>query len=172
MAPLFAITEMCLHSSHSCYLLRYLSKYLSTGDIKDITKMMTEIVEESNEHAQQNSLGNPIKKIQSPLSLDNIPCVKSVCLVELVDLLKPIKIKGFVSLKCKESLVKMSEGSPFIFSPFEARRQRKNQRPEILWVVGNPGEIVLMVENTLPLDLRVTNMVCGVALPCAHVVLL
>ncbi len=98
------------------------------------------------------------EKIQSPLPLDNIPSVQSVSLIELVDLLKPIKIEGFVSPK-ETPVVNQNEQSPFIFSPFEAKRRRGKQRPEVLWVVGNPGEIKLIVKNTLPFDLRVSKMV-------------
>lgn len=98
------------------------------------------------------------EKIQSPLPLDNIPSVQSVSIIELVDLLKPIKIEGFVSPKETPTL-KPNDQSPFIFSPFEAKRRRGKRRPEVLWVVGDPGEIKLIVENTLPFDLRVTKMV-------------
>ncbi len=143
--------------SHSCYLLCYLAPYLSADEIKKITEMLKG---EKSPGEESPSSASPIEaeKIQSPIPLDNIPSVRSVSLIELVDLLKPIKIKGFVS--SKETLVDQNiEQSPFIFSPFEAKRRRGKHRPEILWVAGNPGEIKLIVENTLPLDLRVSKMV-------------
>lgn len=119
--------------------------------------MLKNIMEESSERDSGSPDSAAIKKIQSPLPLENIPWVKSVSLVDLVDLLKPTKIKGFV--EPKEILSKEDQQSPFIFSPYEARRRRGKQRPEVLWVVGNPGEIKLIVENTLPFELKASKMV-------------
>ena len=115
--------------------------------------MLGQIAEEKSENTQQNSTN-----VRSPLPLENFPSVKSVHLIELVDLLKPIKIEGFVPPAPKEAPA-TSTNSPFIFSPFEANRRKGKKRPEVLWVVGNPGEVLMIVENTLPFELRVTNMV-------------
>ena len=50
-----------------------------------------------------------------------------------------------------------SPQSPFIYSALSARK--KKQRPEVLWVQGDPAEIAMVITNPLPVELRVEKMV-------------
>jgi len=145
------------NSSHSCYLLQFLAGHLSTDDLKQVTTLLTEISSETSSKSQfTESLAtfSLFGKLCSPLPMENFPTRKSIGLVDVPELKKPLKIQGFVSASAASAL---SDRSPFIYSPYEAKR--KKQRPEVLWVVGDPGEILLIIENTLPFDLRVTDMV-------------
>lgn len=127
-----------------------------TSELINVTSMLEDIVAETTHEASKNSnyATSMIGKLQSPLPLLNFPRVSSVTINSLVTQLAPVKIKGFVSLDpVAENM------GPFIFSPFEAKRKKDKQRPEVLWVVGNPGEILIMIENPHPFDMRVSAMV-------------
>ena len=121
--------------------------------------MLEEIVDEATENANKNSkyAATMIGKLESPFPLLNFPKVTSVTIIPFMSQLAPIKFEGFVSPKTPGSVV-VNKG-PFIFSPFEAKRLKEKQRPEILWVVGNPGEILMIIENPHSFDLRVAKMV-------------
>ena len=121
--------------------------------------MLEDIVDEATEEANKNSMyaATMIGKLESPLPLLNFPKVTSVTIVQFVSQLAPIKIEGFVSPTTPGNVTENK--GPFIFSPFEAKRQKEKQRPEVLWVVGNPGEILMIIENPHPFDLRVAKMV-------------
>ena len=48
-------------------------------------------------------------------------------------------------------------GGPFIYTPIG--KKKKENRPEVVWVEEEPGEIAVEIVNLLPFDLKVERMV-------------
>ena len=46
---------------------------------------------------------------------------------------------------------------PFIYTPIG--KKKKDNRPEVVWVEEEPGEIAVEIVNPLPFDLKVEKMV-------------
>lgn len=119
--------------------------------------MLTDIVEETQSQIQSDpsSASSLSELLSAPFPPVNFPCVQSFHPKALVNQLAPLKEAGFVSPK-QEVGGATSGSGPFIYTPFG---KNKTKRPEVLWVLGDPGEVSLSVSNPLPIELRVENMV-------------
>ena len=122
--------------------------------------MLTDIVQEAHDKAKVNPMFAASMKgrLTSPLPLVSFPLVHSFHPKPLVEHLNPCKMKGFTSPIFKQEDNKMATNGPFIYTPIG--RKKKENRPEVMWVEEEPGEIAVEILNPLPFDLKVEKMVC------------
>ncbi len=135
--------------------------------------MLTDIVEETREklNTDPSSVVSLTSLLTAPFPLDNFPTIRYFTPKHLVPHLSPLKEAGFVS---PSSLTKTEgdqdgEGAggssgPFIYTPFGNKGRKKDKRPEVLWVEGDPGDINMFISNPLPIELRVERMVRWISL--------
>ena len=157
--PTHTLSPSLRLNSHSCYLLQVLYQYLPKSELLDLTTMLTDIVQEAHDKAKVNPMFAASMKgrLTSPLPLVNFPLVLSFLPKPLVNHLNPYKMKGFTSPVVTERENKMAVTGPFIYTPIG--RKKKDDRPEVVWVEEEPGEIAVEIVNPLPYDLKVEKMV-------------
>ena len=124
--------------------------------------MLTDIAQEAHDKAKVNQTfaASMQGKLVSPIPLVNFPLVHSFQPKALVPHLNPYRIKGFTSPTATSEGDDGKGGSnsgPFIYTPFG--KKKKVNRPEVVWVEGEPGEIAVEIVNPLPYDLKVEKMV-------------
>ena len=127
--------------------------------------MLTDIVQEAHDKAKVNPTfaASVQGKLASPIPLVNFPLVHSFQPKPLVPHHNPYRVKGFTSPTATGGEGVDGKGAggvvsgPFIYTPIG--KKKKENRPEVVWVEEEPGEIAVEIVNPLPFDLKVEKMV-------------
>ena len=134
-----------------------------------MTTMLTDIIQEAHDKAKVNpTFAASMKgKLASPIPLVNFPVVHSFQPKPLVPHHNPYRMKGFTSPTAISGGGGQGEdgkgsgggviSGPFIYTPIGTKK--KENRPEVVWVEEEPGEIAVEIVNPLPFDLKVEKMV-------------
>ena len=130
-----------------------------------MTNMLADIIQEAHDKAKVNPAfaASMAGKLVSPIPLLNFPLVHSFQPKPLVPHHNPYRVKGFISPTATVGVRDDGKGGgggisgPFIYTPIG--KKKKENRPEVVWVEEEPGEIAVEIVNPLPFDLKVERMV-------------
>ena len=93
------------------------------------------------------------QEISAPSQATNLP---------VIAVFKPQPLAPQLAVKQSRNLfssaVTSDRTGPFIYSALFKRKGQESS--EVLWVQGDPAEVLLMISNPLPFEIRVEKMVC------------
>ena len=99
------------------------------------------------------------QEISAPSQATNLP---------VIAVFKPQPLAPQLAVKQSRNLfssaVTSDRTGPFIYSALFKRKGQESS--EVLWVQGDPAEVLLMISNPLPFEIRVEKMVCVCVRTC------
>ena len=99
------------------------------------------------------TLSSEDQEISAPSQATNLP---------VIAVFKPQPLAPQLAVKQSRNLFSSalsSQKGPFIYSAL-FKRKPQDSSSEVLWVQGDPAEVLLMISNPLPFEIRIEKMVC------------
>ncbi|ODN02451.1 Trafficking protein particle complex subunit 9 [Orchesella cincta] len=138
-----------LATRHMTFLVHAMLAHMSRDERREFAQQLEALSKDAEGLPVPLAIDNGL--IVPPVHLQHIPSVKVFKLVPPTPHLKPEKVVD----------KKLEEVSPFVYTPFSAHRDRGAKdvtKADFSWVEGELCEVNVILENPLPIELKVSSM--------------